>query len=988
MLNKILIKNLFIIILFLGVSNADYTQVTENVGLVSSAGTQNATGAGYRQAEVLSLWQEGISQGGGIYSNGNNFYSVLAEVIPPVAVSLKINNNAVYTIFPTVNLQTTATDATSGVARMQFSNDGGTWSAWLIYSTGTVTWNLSAGNGTKNVYVRFIDNDGNTSNPISRQIIYDAEVPGLPTVIPSYAQWTSKNAYFTLADGTVGVSGIKVREYSFDSVHWINYTGSSVNISEDGEYIIYARVINNSGNTSNIALGFLNIDKTSPGITVTGNRTAWGFTDVVLNISGSDSLSGVHRMQFPDGTWLATANITYRVSANGRYDFAVLDRAGNTNNQTVYITKIDKVLPLLSITGNPIAWQNINATLNISASDALSGLHDITLPSGLSISANQLSHVITKNGLYKFIVRDKALNVVSQSILVTRVDKDLPTVTDSGNPLAWQQADVFITVSATDNAGSGIKRVRRINGSWNTTDNISFTVKNNGAYTCLIEDNVGNVRWYTVTVNRIDKISPTGIITGNINNWTNQPILLTCLADDPLSGVSRIKIPDGSWVTGDQATYLVTVNGQYAFLIEDNVSNTAEVKVVIDKLHYLKPGTPNIYCATGWQKNYTVRLKTELPDPSGNFWRLEYKINAGGWQLYTTTLNYTTEGVYTLYARTVDLAGNSSSENSVLIQVDHTPPAMPGIHVSTANWTINDVTVSVTSIPIDSLSGLRKIEYSIGSGGWLEYTATLTITQDCDTTIRFRAVDIATNNSVENISTIKIDKTHPEVKDIDVISLNKPISSVRDLNIILRDEGIGISLNTLEIVMDNIVLNPSINYNYVNVLKHQVRVISKGVKQNGFNVTITQPNSKEYAVKIIPLAGFEYDSTIQLAIDLADKLKNSINAVYTFYVMGSEGRELPAIPIAYPTIFDPGKQNTKIYFALKEPRDVTVRIYDLSGNQVWAENCTGKIGDNYVEWNGEGSWTSHLGNGIYVFYITEGPSKKVLGRGKIIIMRE
>jgi hypothetical protein len=63
---------------------------------------------------------------------------------------------------PIIMLTLEATDETSGVAQMHFSNDNFTWSNWELYQT-SKTWALLDGDGLKTVSVQFIDNAGLTS---------------------------------------------------------------------------------------------------------------------------------------------------------------------------------------------------------------------------------------------------------------------------------------------------------------------------------------------------------------------------------------------------------------------------------------------------------------------------------------------------------------------------------------------------------------------------------------------------------------------------------------------------------------------------------------------------------------------------------------------------------------------------------------------------------------------------------------------------------
>ncbi|MDP2659855.1 MAG: SBBP repeat-containing protein, partial [Dehalococcoidia bacterium] len=87
--------------------------------------------------------------------------STTVDLTAPTA-SLSINYGATYVSQAGVTLQASANDATSGVAQMQFSNDGSSWSPWEGYGTAK-SWTLASGDGTKAVYARFRDNAGNIS---------------------------------------------------------------------------------------------------------------------------------------------------------------------------------------------------------------------------------------------------------------------------------------------------------------------------------------------------------------------------------------------------------------------------------------------------------------------------------------------------------------------------------------------------------------------------------------------------------------------------------------------------------------------------------------------------------------------------------------------------------------------------------------------------------------------------------------------------------
>jgi len=104
---------------------------------------------------VLQTSDGGYLVAGYTYSLGEGGDAYLLHVTPPPPTgSISINNGATYTNTTSVILTLSATDVTSGIAEMRFSNDNSTWSEWETYST-SKTWALTTGDGTKSVTVQY-----------------------------------------------------------------------------------------------------------------------------------------------------------------------------------------------------------------------------------------------------------------------------------------------------------------------------------------------------------------------------------------------------------------------------------------------------------------------------------------------------------------------------------------------------------------------------------------------------------------------------------------------------------------------------------------------------------------------------------------------------------------------------------------------------------------------------------------------------------------
>ena len=116
----------------------------------------------------------------------NNDKSVIAifdDNTPPDNGVLVIDEGEEYTNVTKVHLDVSARESGSGIAKIQFSNDGLTWaSPKKEKKSGKMIWDFTSGDGLKTVYVRVIDVAGNISAVFSNTITLDTQPPAKPTV--------------------------------------------------------------------------------------------------------------------------------------------------------------------------------------------------------------------------------------------------------------------------------------------------------------------------------------------------------------------------------------------------------------------------------------------------------------------------------------------------------------------------------------------------------------------------------------------------------------------------------------------------------------------------------------------------------------------------------------------------------------------------------------------------------------------------------------
>ena len=88
-----------------------------------------------------------------------------------------------FTSTPEIILQLSATDLTSGISQMRFSNDNSSWSDWQPFAA-SKTWILSGNIGEENVSVQFMDNAGLIST-YSCEVTLQIRPPTPPSPTPT-----------------------------------------------------------------------------------------------------------------------------------------------------------------------------------------------------------------------------------------------------------------------------------------------------------------------------------------------------------------------------------------------------------------------------------------------------------------------------------------------------------------------------------------------------------------------------------------------------------------------------------------------------------------------------------------------------------------------------------------------------------------------------------------------------------------------------------
>jgi len=169
------------------------------------------------------------------------------DTTPPTG-SITIAEDSAYTNTTSVALTLLATDTTSGVELMRFSNNGTTWSDWELYTT-SKSWTLSTGDGMKTVYVQYRDRAGLISQ-LQDTIILDATQP---TADADVNQTVAEDTLVTF-DGSASTdeNGIATYTWTFTDITPQTLRGENptYNFTTPGTYIVTLTVEDTAGNTA------------------------------------------------------------------------------------------------------------------------------------------------------------------------------------------------------------------------------------------------------------------------------------------------------------------------------------------------------------------------------------------------------------------------------------------------------------------------------------------------------------------------------------------------------------------------------------------------------------------------------------------------------------------------------------------------------------------------------------------------------------------
>ena len=455
----------------------------------------------------------------------------------------------------------------------------------------------------------------------------------------------------------------------------------------------------NADNSASTTVGNINIDKTAPSLsgapTTSPNAAGWYNADVSIAWTCSDALSGIPLGACPPNSTISTEGTAQTATAS------VSDKAGNSTTATSSpAVKIDKTAPKTTATApDPSAWNNKAVTVNLNATDNLSGVAGTfyTLDGSAQQAYNAATGIsIASNGIHalSFWSVDTAGNTEAAKSIQVKIDQTPPTINHTQDPLAnavgWNNTNVTVKFICADTVSGIASCTGGATGVTVTTEGKDQPV------TGTATDNAGNTATDPATVS-IDKTPPSITAAAdraaNAAGWYNASVTVSFTCSDALSGVASCPAAQKLSLEGANQTATGTATDAAGNSASANVSG-----INIDTTPPSLSGAPTTPAnANGWY-NADVSIAWTCSDALSG-------IPLGACPPNSTI---TGEGSgLTAIGSVSDKADNTTTAASAAVNIDRTAPSTSASVPDPlpSGWYAGPVQVTLNAV--DSLSGVR-----------------------------------------------------------------------------------------------------------------------------------------------------------------------------------------------------------------------------------------------------------------------------------------
>lgn len=334
----------------------------------------------------------------------------------------------------------------------------------------------------------------------------------------------------------------------------------------------------------------------------------------------------------------------------------------------------------------------------------------------LEIDSSQVN--TAKCGTYTvtYTATDHAGNETTVEREVIVRDTIAPTATVSYSTLAPTNGDVVATITPSE----PVTVTNTENGS------LSYTFTENGSFTFEFEDEAGNKGTATATVSNIDKSLPTGTISYDITDPTNQNVTATLTVDPTITILNN----------GDSNIHVFTENGSFEFELQNAAGTKGTVAATVTWIDKETPTATVTYSPHKLTNQNVAAIITPSEEVT--------ITNNGGGLSHTFSEN----GSFTFEFE--DKAGNKGRASATVDWIDKEPPVITLLGDNPLSLKLGEEYVEPGVEVTDNRD--EEIESK------LEIDASAVDTEKAGTyTVKYRVTDSA-GNLTEATRTVKVEK--------------------------------------------------------------------------------------------------------------------------------------------------------------------------------------------------------------------------------------
>lgn len=704
------------------------------------------------------------------------------DVPPSLSITSPSSGSAIGS--SSVTVRWSASDAQSGLNRIEVRIDGGSWNNASLGSSWTFT---GLAEGGHDADVQAFDNMGN-SRTASVAFTVDVSSPSVSISSPSQGHVSATSSVTLSWDGSDLVSGIAGFEIKLDSGSWTAMALlRSIVLSglADGPHQAWVRASDLAGNTATAAVPF-KVDTIGPEVAILSpaNGSAYATDSITMTWTASDDLSGVAgcEVRLDGGSWgpASSGTVQFTGLSEGWHaiELRATDGVGNVGTASVDVA-VDRVRPSVTILSpaQGALLGSSTVTVDWSTDEAGSGIqhYETRLDGGAWSSrgqADSLTLIGLADGSHLFEVRayDRAGNSNSTSVAFT-TDVGLPELSIL-SPQAGEVSNVTQLVVRWEgsDAGSGVTdyQVRVDGASWQDMGDMESLAVSlaDGVHSIEVAayDLAGNVQTKSVSV-IVDTVAPALTITSPSSGILNATtVQVGWQAVDQVSGVKlvELRVDAGGWEPLSSASGQLTLPGLaegphvLALWGTDNAGN-----VLTEEMGFIVDVTAPQMTVSGIEDGACISdtspaLSWSAQDALTYVDHFEMQVDSGAWQdlgnASTLVVGPLGDGPHRLQLAALDGAHNRQVV-ALEFTVDATAPVL-SISSPANGAGLASTTVAVAWTAEDATSRLALLEMKLDMGEWAEVVGNgtvLTALQSGSHTIQLRATDGAGNQRMASV---------------------------------------------------------------------------------------------------------------------------------------------------------------------------------------------------------------------------------------------